>query len=114
MDGTPKGIRVISTVFSIFYYLFLLLPDIALTIALFPLSFYVISSTETISDSFVNLVAVQVFAQLDDVLVRLLVLPRKSLGDIIDNYCDGFISEYRRNENLNSDTQDDLLVTSTV
>mmetsp|Transcript_3215 Transcript_3215/g.3910 ORF Transcript_3215/g.3910 Transcript_3215/m.3910 type:complete len:216 (+) Transcript_3215:131-778(+) len=81
--------------FTILYFFFLLLPDIILNIMLFPLSFLVVYSSESVSETFVNLVAVQIFAQLDDMLVRMLVHPRKSVGMILDSYCDGYIDEYR-------------------
>mmetsp|Transcript_15387 Transcript_15387/g.18658 ORF Transcript_15387/g.18658 Transcript_15387/m.18658 type:complete len:319 (-) Transcript_15387:334-1290(-) len=88
-------LNLIGSLVSVVYFLFLLLPDITLTVILFPLSFLVVSTSESVAETFVNLVAVQIFAQLDDFLVKMIVLPRKSIGFNLEGYCDGYIQEYR-------------------
>ena len=64
----------------------ILVPEFYLTLLLVPLSILVINSSGSISDTLVNLVALQIFSTLDDELVRILLRPQKSVGQLLDNY----------------------------
>lgn len=63
-----------------------MLPDLVLTLALFPLSYFVMQSFNNPEEVLVNLVALQIFADLDDLFIPLLLRPRQSVGDAIQNY----------------------------
>ncbi|GBG26920.1 Hypothetical Protein FCC1311_031432 [Hondaea fermentalgiana] len=82
--------------FKIVGTILMLLPDFCLTVALFPLSFLVVASSESPGDIIVNIVAVQVFAQLDDIIVRMLVQHNASVGQALDAYCVGPFDEWVR------------------
>lgn len=69
-------------------------PDIALTFLLFPVSYFVMISSDSPEDVLVNLVAVQIFAELDDIFVKMLFSPRSSAGERVLAYV---------NENPNAD-----------
>jgi len=63
-----------------------MLPDLAFTISLFGVSFLVMESSKTPDELFVNLVAVQVFATLDEQFVKIIMRPRRSVGESLGNY----------------------------
>lgn len=80
-DLTPcEGILVL------FYYIFGIMPDWILAYALFPLSVLVILSSQTVGEVLINLVAMQIFAQLDDILVKMIVRPDLSNGQVLLSY----------------------------
>lgn len=74
-----------------------IIPELFTTLLLLPLSILVINSSDNLTDVLVNLVALQVFSQIDDVLVRILLRPAGSLGRLLDIYlapyeeCDSMI-----------------------
>jgi hypothetical protein len=55
--------------------------DTVQTLALFPLSWFVITNSSTVIDVLVNVVAVSVFARLDDETVEMFTKPKQSLLD---------------------------------
>jgi hypothetical protein len=55
--------------------------DTVQTLSLFPLSWYVITTSDEVTDVLVNAVAVSVFATLDDEAVRMFTKPQQSLLD---------------------------------
>lgn len=64
----------------------ILIPEFYVTLLLVPLSIIVINSSGSVTDTLVNLVALQIFSTLDDELVRILLRPKKSVGQLLDNY----------------------------
>eukprot|EP00924_Labyrinthula_sp_SR-Ha-C_P001425 snap_masked-scaffold_44-processed-gene-1.79-mRNA-1 protein AED:1.00 eAED:1.00 QI:0/0/0/0/1/1/3/0/346 len=75
-----KGLRLIWAL------IYLGFPDIILNILLFVVSYFVMISTRTLEDIVVKLVAVHVFARLDETLVKYSYRPRSLIGDSILNY----------------------------
>lgn len=73
---------------SAFYRLFGLLPDALLTWSLFPLSFFIIvdDSGSSAMSVITDLVAVQIFATLDDMIVQMLLLPHEGLHSLFRLY----------------------------
>ena len=61
-------------------FFFVALPDIAVAVALIPVNVLLLLFTETIEDLLVNLVAVQLFSNLADVLLDHLFNPREYVG----------------------------------
>ena len=76
-SGESKGVAL---------YLLVITPDFFLCVLFVPLSVLVINSSSSLTDILVNLVALQIFSQLDDVLVRMLLRPMKSIGTVLDSY----------------------------
>lgn len=61
-------------------------PSLLLNMALFPLAYVVIFSSQTIAETFVNLVAVQIFASLSDVFVAQIFTPEKAIASTLTLY----------------------------
>jgi hypothetical protein len=61
--------------------------DFIQTLVLFPLALVIIFSADAPSDVLVNIVAVQVFAGLDDEFVRALQNPRETKLEALETYC---------------------------
>ena len=61
-------------------------PSLLLNLALFPLAYVVIFSSQTIAETFVNLVAVQIFASLSDVFVAQIFTPEKAIASTLTLY----------------------------
>lgn len=67
-------------------YILVIIPEFLLSMLFIPLSVLVINSSTSLTDILVNLVALQIFSQLDDVVVRMLLRPMKSIGTVLDSY----------------------------
>lgn len=81
--GIPTILLILEMIWKFAVFM---LPDVLLTLALFPTSYLVMVSSQSPEDLVVNLVAVQVLATLDDQFVKTLLRPRASVGDAIQNY----------------------------
>ncbi|GBG26873.1 Hypothetical Protein FCC1311_030952 [Hondaea fermentalgiana] len=73
---------------SAFYRLFGLLPDALLTWSLFPLSYFILmdDSGSSAMSVITDLVAVQIFATLDDLIVQMLLRPQEGLQSLFKLY----------------------------
>eukprot|EP00924_Labyrinthula_sp_SR-Ha-C_P016645 snap_masked-scaffold_6-processed-gene-10.13-mRNA-1 protein AED:1.00 eAED:1.00 QI:0/0/0/0/1/1/2/0/376 len=76
--------------YSLSWWLFLsilsLLPDLILSLLLYPLSFYLLIQRDTLESIIISFVAVQFFARIDDEIVHKIFFPRRSTGAILSNY----------------------------
>eukprot|EP00924_Labyrinthula_sp_SR-Ha-C_P010807 maker-scaffold_35-snap-gene-2.88-mRNA-1 protein AED:0.00 eAED:0.00 QI:168/1/1/1/0.66/0.5/4/295/368 len=89
VTSTDGNCKKVIMVFEIVWKFFIfLLPDILLTFSLFPISYFVMHSSKSPDEVVVNLVAVQVFATLDEIFVKMLMRPREDVGETIQNYCE--------------------------
>lgn len=82
-NPVTKWLLVTEMVWKLLVFM---VPDVLLTSSLFLVSYYVMISSDTPEDILVNLVAVQVFAELSDKFVKLLLSPRASCGEKIGSY----------------------------
>lgn len=74
--------------YCLFIRTFVLLPDMLLSVLLFPLSALVILSSQTAGEVLINIVAVQIFAQLDDILVKMVTRQDVSIAQTMLLYVD--------------------------
>mmetsp|Transcript_1846 Transcript_1846/g.2116 ORF Transcript_1846/g.2116 Transcript_1846/m.2116 type:complete len:237 (+) Transcript_1846:151-861(+) len=58
-------------------------PSLVFNLALFPLSFLIIFSSQTVGETFVNLVAVQIFASLADTFIVMVFRPERQLASTL-------------------------------
>lgn len=78
--------RLLLLVEMLWKLIVLMLPDVLLTGSLFFVSYFVMISSDNPEDVIVNLVAVQIFAELDDIFVRTLFTPRVNCGKKLSTY----------------------------